>query len=194
VAVFIDYQNAYKRSRGAYDPDDLEPKFFGQVNPHRLGLRLTGPDRELVSVRVYRGLPSAEHDKPSASAADRQIAAWEKLPLVVTYTRPLNYRVVTDPKEKGIDVALAVDFVVMSQTEYDVGILVSADTDLLPALEAVVAAKGASGCEVVCWVSNGGKNQVLRVPGQAIKVHAIYRPDYEKIADLNDYNVRTRRR
>ncbi len=43
-------------------------------------------------------------------------------------------------QEKGIDVALAVDFVTMvARGECDVAILFSSDTDLLPALEAVIA-------------------------------------------------------
>ena len=43
-------------------------------------------------------------------------------------------------QEKGIDVALAVDFVMMAaRREFDVGVLFSSDTDLVPALEAVVA-------------------------------------------------------
>ena len=46
-------------------------------------------------------------------------------------------------QEKGIDVALAVDFVMMAVAEeYDVGVLMSTDTDLKPALEAVVALGG----------------------------------------------------
>ncbi len=39
-------------------------------------------------------------------------------------------------QEKGIDVALCIDFVAMAiDGLYDVGVIVSTDTDLLPALE-----------------------------------------------------------
>ena len=57
-------------------------------------------------------------------------------------------------QEKGIDVALAVDFVMMAaRGEYDVGILFSSDTDLVPALEAVIALRpdDPPACEVAAW-------------------------------------------
>jgi uncharacterized LabA/DUF88 family protein len=194
VAVFVDYQNAYKRIRATFDPDDLEPHPYGQVDPYRLGMKLAGTGRDLVSVQMYRGLPSNKHDPSSAGAADRQVAQWNKQPTVSAVTRPLNYRDPSSPKEKGIDVALAVDFVMMSREEFDIGILVSADTDLLPALEAVLKLKGVGSCEVACWISPGIPPQVLRIPKVAIKVHALYEADYRAIADLTDYNIRTRRR
>ena len=41
-------------------------------------------------------------------------------------------------QEKGVDVALAVDFVKLAiEGEYDVGVMMSTDNDLLPALEVV---------------------------------------------------------
>lgn len=41
-------------------------------------------------------------------------------------------------EEKGIDVALAIDFVAMAvEDKYDVGVIASCDTDLRPALEFV---------------------------------------------------------
>jgi uncharacterized LabA/DUF88 family protein len=55
-------------------------------------------------------------------------------------TRPLRYpgQAGEKPQEKGIDVALALDFVAMAMRgEYEVGILMSTDTDLKPALELV---------------------------------------------------------
>jgi hypothetical protein len=61
-------------------------------------------------------------------------------------TRLLNYRDPSEPKEKGIDVLLAIDFVMMAmRREYDIGVLCSADTDLVPTLEAVVTLKGEAG-------------------------------------------------
>ena len=43
-------------------------------------------------------------------------------------------------QEKGIDVALAVDFVKLAvEGDYDVGVMLSTDNDLLPALEVVAA-------------------------------------------------------
>ncbi len=193
--MFIDYQNVYKRVRGAFDPTGVQPATFGQIHPEKLGQRLAGADRRLVAVRVYRGLPSPKHDPRASGAADRQVAAWQKLPLVTPITRPLNYRDRGNPREKGIDVALAVDFVMMAQRkEFDVGVLVSADTDLLPALEAVLGLLGDGSCEVGCWISQEGHAQVLRLRGRSMRVHGFYEADYRGFEDTTDYNVSRRRR
>jgi len=56
--------------------------------------------------------------------------------------RPLRYPwddLASKPEEKGIDVQIALDFVMMAvRGEYGVGVLMSGDTDLLPALEEVI--------------------------------------------------------
>mgnify|MGYP001593267752 CR=1 FL=1 len=68
----------------------------------------------------------------------KNCAAWVNSGVTVT-TRMLRY-----PKnwpqekerEKGIDVALVIDFVTMAiDNQYDVGVLASVDTDLTPALQ-----------------------------------------------------------
>jgi hypothetical protein len=113
VAVFIDYQNCYKGARECFfQPGDAH--MCGQVLPRRLGVKLrdraAGP-RELVGVHVYRGLPSSHHDSKGYGAADRQIAMWKQQALVFPVSRPLNYRDPAQPREKGIDVRIAIDMV-----------------------------------------------------------------------------------
>jgi uncharacterized LabA/DUF88 family protein len=57
-------------------------------------------------------------------------------------------------REKGVDVALAVAFVTMAvQRQFDVGIIMSGDSDLLPALEFVVGLtpKGGPRAEIAAW-------------------------------------------
>ncbi len=92
---------------------------------------------------------------------------------------------------------LAVDFVMLVLgPDIDVGILVSADSDLLPALEAVVKGNGAAACEVVALMPKkpGENAQVLRIDGCSIKVHALYETDYQKVHDDTDYMRKRRRR
>ena len=97
--------------------------------------------RVLHQVRMYRGLPDSTKDPKGYGAASRQIAAWKKLPLIDVTTRPFRYPPdypQSKAQEKGIDVQLALDFVMMAvRGEYDVGVLMSNDTDLRPALEQV---------------------------------------------------------
>lgn len=94
---------------------------------------------------MYRGRPDALKDARGYAANLRQSAIQEgrgqgKVRFI---TRTLRYPSdwpTSKPQEKGIDVALAVDFVAMAvRGEYDIGIIVSTDTDLIPALEAVIA-------------------------------------------------------
>ena len=104
--------------------------------------------RELAEVNVYRGQPSPERDPKGARAFGRQVHAWSLESLTRGVTRPLNYR--TDPpREKGIDVQLAVDAVAGAiRDEYDVAVFFTEDTDLIHALELVAEVKGRNGIEV----------------------------------------------
>jgi hypothetical protein len=70
------------------------PVVCGQVDPLRLGLRLTADSPhvcELVQVRVYRGLPNSTRDPRGYAAARRQHAAWGRDDRVVLTTRDLQY-------------------------------------------------------------------------------------------------------
>lgn len=196
IGVFVDYQNVYKGARKCFFPDGTNSHLDGQVNPLKLGKTLAGNDRTLVAVRVYRGLPSSRDDPKGYGASNRQLELWKKLGCVETITRPLNYGDPAHPKEKGIDVKLAIDFVTsMIAGDFDVGILFSADTDLLPALEAVIEAKGEAACEVAAWVpKGGGYPSVLRVPSKNLHTHPLYESTYLAIHDDTDYTQRRRRR
>ena len=199
VAVFIDYQNTYMGARNAFCPQSSN-HIDGQINPLALAGILKGvrsPHRQLVGVWIYRGLPSGEHDRKAFGAATRQVAMWDKHPLVHPRTRPLNYRVPDQPREKGIDVLLAIDFVTMAlRNQYDVGVPVSADTDLMPALETVIDHRRSDAAvEVAGWVpADGRPPNVLGVKGHVIHKHGLHYREYSMVHDATDYLVRRRRR
>ena len=93
-------------------------------------------------------------------------------------------------QEKGIDVALAVDFVVMvANRACDVGILFSSDTDLVPALEAVLALRPQDppACQVAAWAAPGMRPRSLAVRGASIRRHLLSEADYRTVADPTDY-------
>ncbi|MCC5951049.1 MAG: NYN domain-containing protein [Acidimicrobiia bacterium] len=202
LKVFIDYQNAYMRARDAFGDETTRRNFtFGQFNPQRLGIRLrqmaadAGKDRTLDEVRVYRGEPDAKHNPTGQAACQRQVRYWSAQPAVQVFTRPLDYRPTRwennapaewDVREKGIDVMLAVDLVVGAiRNEYDVAILMSADTDLLPAAEAVIGA--GKWIEFAAWRPDVGYASHLRVQGRRTWCHHLRRRDFEIIADPTDY-------
>jgi len=198
VAVFVDYQNVYCRARsclgleGASHPE-------GQVHPVRLAQRIVDkrPDRLLAGVRVYRGLPDSTKDPKAYGASRRQMQAWEMDPRTSVFARTLRYPgawPAEKAQEKGVDVALAVDFVLMAvKAEYDVGVLVSNDTDLLPALEGALALEGTPvEVEVASWQPDTGFGHRLRIPGEKLWCNWLDRSDYEAVVDRRDYNVITR--
>jgi hypothetical protein len=193
VAVFIGYRDVYEGARRAFFSRSTDPA-DGQVQPLRLGFMLKGigdANRRLSAVRVYRGMPSSQHDPEGFTTAGRQIAAWKKQGLVTVTTRPLDYRDPTHPGVKGIDVRIALDVVVMAlRNEYDVGILFSRDTDLLPALE--VAVDLGRSIEVAAWKPLAAPPHRLRFdPARRLgqqRCHLLTLADLERVRDPTDYS------
>lgn len=195
VVVFIDYQNVYRRGRGAFHDHVVDEHWCGQINPLSLGKYLAADspyDRELKEVRVYRGMPVNDRDRKGYAASRRQVARWgQDAPLVRVITRDLRYLDDEPPEEKGIDVALAVDFVAMAlRKEYDVGILFSVDTDLKPALERVAEharAWGKPRAEVAAWSSDQGHSRRLSIKTTNLYCHWMGRDAYDSIRDNVNY-------
>lgn len=194
VILFLDYQNVYRGAREAFCEWNA-PHWEGQVDPLRLAVALLerdqkGRNRTLHEVRVYRGQPDATKDPKGYGASSRQCHVWEQLPAVRVFTRTLRYPQTwpqDPPEEKGIDVALAVDFVMMAvRGEYDVGILMSTDTDLKPALEAVTGLDGPI-CEVAAWSSPHGHSRRLSIRSPRLWCHWLDEGAYRRCADPTDY-------
>ncbi|MDE0709488.1 MAG: NYN domain-containing protein [bacterium] len=196
VVLFVDYQNVYMAARQAFDPSPRAiPHWEGQVDPLVLGQLLVtrSPfDRTLTGVRMYRGLPDSTKDPKGYGACMRQIATWSRPEEVQVVARPLRYPYgwpSNKPEEKGIDVSIAVDFVLMAaRGDYDVGILMSADTDLKPALEAVVSL-GAARVEVAAWSSQYGHSRRLAIKGRGLWCHWLDDSECRSVQDTRDYTL-----
>ena len=199
VVLFVDYQNAYRRARDAFHNHNADPHWMGQFNPASLGKLLTerrnDPERLLQQVRMYRGMPDAAMEKTSHGAARRQSNSWSTDPLVSVTTRPLRYPgnyPAARAQEKGIDVQIALDFAMMAvHNEYDVGILMSGDTDLHPALEEVIRL-GSKTVEVATWEPLPNRRRFrIRIAGFSAHIqpycHWIDHTDYQAIQDNTDY-------
>jgi uncharacterized LabA/DUF88 family protein len=195
VVVFLDYQNVYMGAREAFHSFG-SPSRNGQVDPLKLAelIAARSPfDRELVGVRVYRGQPDSQKDPRGYAANDRQCQYWRELPKTTAITRTLQYpRGWPEEKarEKGIDVKLAIDIVAMAvRREFDVGVLMSRDTDLKPALEFVRDLKGNPypRCEVAAWSSPDGHSRRLSIPGSKVWCHWLDESDYRLAADPTNY-------
>jgi hypothetical protein len=89
-----------------------------------------------------------------------------------------------------VDVALAVDFVTMAvQRQFDVGIMMSGDSDLATALEFVagLATAGGPRAELAAWRGSRRSIPVVVVPGQRLWCHWLDARAYAAVADLTDY-------
>jgi uncharacterized LabA/DUF88 family protein len=201
VVVFLDWQNVYKGARETFASYGA-PHWEGQVDPVALAQHVTADstyDRQLQQVRIYRGLPDNKHDPRGYAASRRQAATWQRSPLTQVTMRPLLYprgwpashQPGEKPREKGIDIALAIDFVVMAvHREYDVGILMSTDTDMKPALEAVAEMTGARGvrAEVAAWSVPEMHCRRLSIASRRLYCHWVGKDVYDQICDPTDYS------
>ena len=81
------------------------------------------------------------------------------------------------------------------RNEFDVGVIFSEDTDLIPALEAVAELHGPQSCESATWSPDDRSPHPLLLPHARLgRVHLFDRDHYDKVADLTDYMKKTRRR
>ena len=194
LAVFIDYQNAYRGARQAFGRED-DHYVVGQFDPLKLAklIEQRHPSypgaslRKLVQVSIYRGMPSSTRSPEGYAAARRQVSCWGSStstggPRLEVCTRQLDYRT-GKPREKGIDVVLALDLAFgAANSDFDVVVLFSGDSDLLPALERAHGLGVA--CETAAW-TGGGRRQ----PQKAYIrwEHRLGQRDYDQVHDSFDY-------
>lgn len=138
VAVFIDGSNLYFKLRTLipHKMDFIHYRYRGLVQS------LLQPDERLVYAGYYVGVVrdtkrTKNHEKTLALVKDQQKLfdqlRHQELNIVKGYLLERDGRYF----EKGVDVRLAVDIVTMAQAKkYDIGIVISSDTDLIPAMQA----------------------------------------------------------
>ena len=196
LALFVDVQNTYRGARTSFFSDSA-PSISGQFDPARLGTHIEsrgGPGNMVCSlseVRVYTGRPEAVKDPKTYAAHMKQCDVWGKDGVTIVY-RALRYPrgwPAQGAQEKGIDTALAIDFVTMAVDGlFDIGVIMSTDTDLLPALEFVRSRfAGQRHVAVAAWRSPHSRRR-LSIPGSNVWCHWLNRDDYDSVADSTDYN------
>ena len=196
--MFIDGQNTYRGAREVFFGNRARST-AGQFDPVRLAQIIEsrggplGRSCFLGEVRVYLGRPDPNRDPRTYAAHIKQCAKWEADQVTVVH-RQLRY----PPdwpnqraEEKGVDIALAIDYVTMAiDSDYDIGVIVSTDTDLLPALEFVRHRYGGSRYPAVAWWrAPHGRRSRLSIRGSNIWCHWLSRADYDAVADPTDYNL-----
>jgi len=177
IAVIIDYQNIHLTGHDHFAPQGT-PKHESLIHPLLFAeevvkrreetlapLRIAGtsnlpPNGELSQVIVFRGCPSNRHDPDAYSRSQAQKAEWTRDPRIEVTYRTLRYTWDTElndwrKQEKGIDVLVALTAYHLAVSgAFDVVILASHDTDMIPVIERCNADRqaGQSGVlEIAHW-------------------------------------------
>lgn len=194
VGVFLDYQNVYHAAREAFGfhgtEGNVKPLSLGRIlASRRLGHQGKG---QVMRVGVYTALASARRNRKTYDAGQRQQAAWKNAAhdIVDVVSRPLDYSL-GDPRQKGVDVALAVDLIdcVLVDGQCQVAVVFCMDRDLLPALELLVKKRGPEAVEAAAWRGPNWSPQPLAVAGHEIRQLLLGRDIYDRCTDVTDYNI-----
>jgi len=138
VAVFIDGSNLYFKLRSLI-PHKMD---FIRYHYRDLALSTVHDDEKLSYMGYYVG---AVRDTKHTKDHEKTLELLKNQQKLFDQLRHQDVQVVKgyllerDGRyfEKGVDVRLAVDIVTMAQTkQYDVGVVISSDTDLIPAIQA----------------------------------------------------------
>lgn len=174
TAVIIDYQNVNLVGFNLFNKGlqsnnlSMNPLEFSRqlLIKRESSQRSKNFPTKLSKVLVFSGLPSPTYDPERNAQALSQAAQWQKNPMISMYHRPLRYEfkrrndgkilldqngknIIAKRKEKGIDVLCALALVREAQ-KFDLVILASQDSDLIPAIDEACAL-GRAKIETFSW-------------------------------------------
>lgn len=139
VAIYFDGNNTYNKLKIFGLPEKTKRFSFALFAAHLLG------GRRLISKRYYVGIVK-NHD--NSERGDVRVKSQQRfldgLRTDDFDVKPgkIMYDGKGDIREKGVDVKLAVDLVIgAADNLYDISIVVSSDTDLIPAIKYVRSGK-----------------------------------------------------
>ncbi len=200
ICVLIDYQNVHLTARDIFAPPGatardtlVDPLAFAETLVEVRAVRQQINAQKLTrleAVKVYRGAPSNHREPRLYSASQRQRAMWSRDPRVSVMYRTLRYpdnwgsaACQERPREKGIDVLVALDFVDLAQAgTYDILVLATHDTDLEPALDRALSARRTR-IETGGWL--GGRR--LKPQGQNVWHTSLDGASYVAVRDRRNY-------
>ncbi|HEY4483345.1 MAG TPA: NYN domain-containing protein [Candidatus Paceibacterota bacterium] len=139
VAIYIDGSNTYQRLKEMGVPEAPKRFNFSAFVQHLVG------ERMLVSKRYYIGIVK---NFENSEKGDKMVKGQQKFleGLRTEGFEVKSGRIMYDGgriREKGVDVKLSVDLVIGAVDDlYDTAIVISSDTDLIPAIKYVRKAKG----------------------------------------------------
>ena len=138
VAIYIDGGNTYKRLKNLGIPDKSNRFDYSAFVKHLIG------DRNLISKRYYIGMV---RNVDNSEKAEKMVRGQQKFldGLQAEGFEIKRGKIMYDGgdiREKGVDVKLSLDLVIGAVDNwYDTAIVISSDTDLIPAIKYVRKAK-----------------------------------------------------
>lgn len=139
VAIYFDGNNTYNKLKIFGLPEKTKRFSFANFSAHLLG------ERRIISKRYYVGIVKNHDNSEKGDLRVRQQQRFlDGLRTDGFDIKPgkIMYDGKDDIREKGVDVKLAVDLVIgAADNLYDIAIVVSSDTDLIPAIKYVRSGK-----------------------------------------------------
>lgn len=137
MAVYIDGGNTYRRLKDIGLPEKGKRFDYSTFVEHLVGDRTLGSKRYYVG--IVRNFDNSEKGEKMARSQQKFLDALRSEDFEVK-----SGRIMYDGKirEKGVDVKLSIDLVIGAVDNwYDTAIVISSDTDLIPAIKYVRGAK-----------------------------------------------------
>ena len=189
TTVFIDGQNLYRLALLAWGKARTSETFrysWPSYDVLKLANALvrSAPNRTLTEVRFYTGVPRREDD-------ERWHKFWTNKLFSLTGQGVHTYRGRVDRygNEKGVDVCLAIDLVHEThERSFDVAIIVSQDSDFVPAVNRVKDIAGKQGRTVILESAFPSSNKRRENRGiNGTKWMPISQALYDSCFDPKDY-------
>ena len=150
------------------------------------------PGRVLTQVRVYTGIHTPHRNAKQHGQMQRRMIAWvaESPETVEIFPRSLRYGIGRPPQEKGVDVELAIDLVALAlDNKFDIAVLASADTDLVPAVKFVTDRFADKTVVTLAYEPIEGCTcpAALDLPSGNVDRRAVTQRDFNRIADKRNF-------
>ncbi|ALE77045.1 hypothetical protein FRP1_30255 (plasmid) [Pseudonocardia sp. EC080625-04] len=216
ASVVIDYQNIHLTAHDLFAAPGaqrhtslIHPLHFATqlVAARNAGLKEGFAPAVLSRVRVFRGLPSEEHDPNQYRRNLAQRAEWTRDQRVDVHLRPLTYRYerdatgrhlldvhgrrqIVEVREKGVDVLVALAFVrEAADPDVDLVILASHDTDLAPALDEALRIDRAKVETCSWWNPDRYRTGAPRPSGERrVWNTRVRQTEFDRAQDRGDYS------
>jgi uncharacterized LabA/DUF88 family protein len=189
VVSFFDCQNLFKSAA------ELWSYSFPNFDPLKLSRRLTAKQKDwhLVGMRLYTGIHDAKINPAWHGFWTKKLFSVKKIyPQAFIFTAPLRYDKNGAPREKGVDVRIALDLIRLARkNEFDVAMLFSQDNDFSEAANEIraIAKEYCRWIKIVSAFPSDPSSHKTKGVRQTDWL-PVSKPDYDSCIDTTDYRIK----